>query len=95
MYKKILSVKIEILGLSFLILFVLLLKPVTMEAIQLRSTQPNLTPVPKNVKFDFERWPYPLYDEVIARFHELTRKYPKLVPACITLARAGKDGTFG
>jgi len=88
MHKKILSVKIEILGISFLVLFALFFKPVTMEAIQLRSTQPNLTPVPKNVKFDFERWPYPLYDEVIARFYELTRKYPKLA----RMHNIGKSG---
>ena len=38
--------------------------------------------------FDFSRWPYPLYQEVVGRLHQLVRKHPKLV----RLHNIGKSG---
>ncbi len=33
---------------------------------------------PPEIDFDFDRWPYPLYEEVVAQLQELAKKYPKL-----------------
>jgi hypothetical protein len=55
-----------------LLLLGLVIQPVTLEAIRLRSMPP------KGFSFDFGRWPYPLHAEVNARLQELARKYPNL-----------------
>jgi hypothetical protein len=45
---------------------------------QMISPKPQLTPVPEGVKFDFERWPYPLYDEIVERLKVLAGRYPNI-----------------
>ena len=45
---------------------------------QMISPKPQLTPVPDGVEFDFERWPYPLYDEIVERVKLLANRYPNL-----------------
>ena len=59
---------------------------------QMISPRPQLTPVPEGVEFDFERWPYPLYDEIVARLKVLAKEYPNLTQLHnIGQSGAGRD----
>ena len=59
---------------------------------QMLSPKPQLTPVPDGVEFDFERWPYPLYDEIVERLKMLASRYPKLAELHnIGQSGAGRD----
>ena len=59
---------------------------------QMLSPKPQLTPVPDGVEFDYERWPYPLYDEIVERVKLLAERYPNLAEMHnIGKSRAGRD----
>ena len=74
------------MGMCLLLLFSLLIQPVILEAVRLRSTPP------KGFSFDFGRWPYPLHAEVNARLQELARKFPELARThVIGKTREGRD----
>lgn len=45
---------------------------------QMISPKPQLTPTPEGLEFNFERWPYPLYDEIVERLKKLANRYPNL-----------------
>ena len=48
--------------------------------------------IPEDVDFDFERWPYPLHQEVTDRLHELAETYPNLARThVIGKSRQGRD----
>ena len=48
--------------------------------------------IPEDVDFDFERWPYPLHQEVTDRLHELAEIYPNLARShVIGKSRQGRD----
>lgn len=54
---------------------------------------PTAAPRAQSVEtaFDFGRWPYPLYEEVVKGLHELARQYPKLART----HNIGKTGDTG
>ena len=59
---------------------------------QMISPRPQLSPVPDGVEFDFERWPYPLYNEIVERLRVLASRYPNLTELHnIGQSSAGRD----
>ena len=59
---------------------------------QMISPKPQLSPVPEGVEFDFERWPYPLYEEIVERLRVLADRYPDLAELHnIGQSSAGRD----
>ena len=56
------------------------------------QTGPSLAAVPEALDFDFERWPYPLHEEVTSWLEDLAERHPQLARTrVIGQSRGGRD----